>query len=225
MEPSRGLSSAGGAVAGLPYHAPVTELLLLRHGQSTWNAEGRWQGHADAPLSALGEEQAREAVEHLRDAGLTVAVSSDLQRARCTAEIICSGLGLAPPQVEEGLRERDVGPFTGLTRPEIQQRWPEAFHPESGHLVLPPAGETDDHVLARVLPTLVGVADRHVGARVLVVTHGGVVRTLERHLGLRLPATIPNLGGRWFHVVDGQVDGGDVVVTVEPAHTTAPRLL
>ena len=203
----------------------MTDLLLLRHGQSTWNAEGRWQGHADAPLSTLGEEQAAEAVDHLGNAGLTVTASSDLQRARRTAEIIATGLGLPAPRIEEGLRERDVGPFTGLTRDEIRQRWPEAFDPERGHLVRPPDGETDDHLLARVIPALVHLAARFDGARVLVVTHGGVIRTLERHLDLRMPAAIPNLGGRWFRVEGDDVVGGDLVVTVEPEHTTVPRSL
>lgn len=203
----------------------MTDLLLLRHGQSTWNAEGRWQGHADAPLSALGEEQAAEAAAHLGDAGLTATASSDLQRARRTAEIIAGGLGLPAPVVDNGLRERDVGPFTGLTRDEIRRRWPEAFHAEKGHLVSPPDGETDDHVLARVVPALVRLAERFHGQRVLIVTHGGVIRTLERHLDLPMAAATPNLGGRWFAVDGAGITGGELIVTVEPEHTTAPRSL
>lgn len=227
MDPLVGLSSATGpdAVGHGRTIRPVTDVLLLRHGQSTWNAEGRWQGHADAPLSALGEQQAHDAVEHLRAEGLTVVVASDLERARRTAQIIAAGLGLPPPTLEPDLRERDVGVFTGLTRDEITQRWPEAFHPESGHVVLPPEGETDDHVLARVIPALVRLAADHQGERVLVVTHGGVVRTLERRLELRMPAAIPNVGGRWFHVDGDTITGGELVVTADADHATVPRSL
>lgn len=205
----------------------MTDLLLLRHGQSTWNAEGRWQGWADAPLSPLGEEQAAEAAAHLVDAGLTATASSDLSRARRTAEIIAAALDLSHPEVEAGLRERDVGPFTGLTRDDIKSRWPEAFDPATGHLVRPPEGETDEHLLARVLPALTRLGVAFAGQRLLVISHGGVLRSLDRHFDVAAPGLgpIPNLGGRWFRVEGSAVVPGEVVVPVEPGHRTAPQSL
>ncbi|MGI8793570.1 MAG: histidine phosphatase family protein [Acidimicrobiales bacterium] len=203
----------------------MTAFLLLRHGQSTWNAEGRWQGWADAPLSARGESQAVEAADHLRSLGLTGAVCSDLQRAKRTAEIIAEALGLGEPTVEAGLRERDVGPFTGLTKAEIRARWPEAFDPETGHVARPPEGETDDDLLARVLPALVRIETALAGERVLTISHGGVLRALERHCGIGTPAATPNLAGRWYEVVGSDITPGDPVVPIEPSHVTTPRSL
>src|SRR5688572_29468638 len=104
----------------------MASLLLVRHGQSTWNAARRWQGWADPPLSELGEEQAREAVPRLRPLGLVAVFSSDLVRARQTAAILADGLGLPFDEavgVEPGLRERSVGEWSGLVTEEIEERW------------------------------------------------------------------------------------------------------
>src|SRR5687767_12818211 len=102
----------------------MTRVLLVRHGQSTWNAEGRWQGWADPPLSELGATQALTAANHVEH--VDAVVSSDLVRARETAEIIAKALGIAEVEAFRGLRERGAGDWTGLTRPEIEERWPEA---------------------------------------------------------------------------------------------------
>jgi len=201
----------------------MARLLLVRHGESTWNATGRWQGWADSPLSDLGRAQAATAVEQAR--GVESVVSSDLERARETGQIIATALGL-PLRVDAGLRERDVGEFTGLTRPEIEQRWPGVF---DGYPTLaePPGGETTDHFVARVLASLRAIAEATAGGgEVLVVSHGGVVRNLERHLGLT-PEVCPNLGGIRL-VLDGdRMEAGGRVLLVDPddVAVTAPRQL
>src|ERR687894_225034 len=102
----------------------MARLLLVRHGESTWNARGRWQGWADPPLTDLGRAQAEAAGPAA--APVDAVVSSDLQRARATAELMAVALGLDPAavHVEPDVRERDVGDFTGLTRAEIEERWP-----------------------------------------------------------------------------------------------------
>src|ERR687894_1848010 len=97
-------------------------LLLVRHGESRWNARGRWKGWADPPLSDLGRAQAEAAAPAA--APVDAVVSSDLQRARETAELMAAVLEVDDVLVETDLRERDVGDFTGLTRAEIEERWP-----------------------------------------------------------------------------------------------------
>jgi len=169
---------------------PQTRLLLVRHGQSTWNADGRWQGQANPPLTELGERQAFDAATRV---GMVDAVyASDLERAAHTAEIIAGQLG-ADVFVDPRLRERHAGPWEGCTRAEIEAQWPGML--ESGER---PAGYEDDvHVIARALVSLTEIAGIHEGGDVLVVTHGGVVRALERHLDAD-DGLLPNLGGRWI---------------------------
>ena len=201
---------------------PTTKVLLVRHGQSTWNAEGRWQGWADPPLSELGEQQAADALEHLRHAGITRVVASDLQRARRTAEIIAEGLGVGPVEVDPDLRERDVGVFSGRTTEENHRDHPEAF--EGTRILHAPGGESADQVLARVIPALLRIAHRHPDETVLVATHGGVIRNLERHLGATLPDITPNLGGRWIDVCEGgRIDARDPLLPIEPELETRPE--
>lgn len=201
----------------------MTALLVLRHGQSTWNAERRWQGWADAPLSDLGERQARDAADHLAALGLTVATSSDLARARRTAEIIAGTLGLELLPPEPGLRERDVGAWTGLTVGEIEERWPDELAAQrAGRLTRPPDGEDTPSLLRRTTDTLARLAVELADEVPLLVAHGGVIRSLERSLAVEPPASTPNLGGRWF-ISDGSgLQAGDAVAPVDPTLTTAP---
>jgi probable phosphoglycerate mutase len=171
--------------------SPATTLWLARHGQSTWNATGRWQGQADPPLSELGEEQAGVAARWLAaSSAVELVVASDLRRATQTAERIAAELGV-DLELEPRVRERHAGEWTGLTREEIEAGWPGwlADHRR------PPGFEADDALLHRVVPALTELIGGRAGARVLVVTHGGVVRTVERHLGVEAPP-VPNLGAR-----------------------------
>lgn len=195
-------------------------LLLVRHGESTWNALSRWQGQADPPLSPFGERQAEEAAVRLAEiATITAAWASDLVRARRTAELIAGHLGIAPVREEPRLRERDVGSWSGLTRDEIEERWP-------GYLASrrsPPDFEGDDELLARTRAGLAAAVDASDPGEVLVVTHGGVIRTIERSLGA-IPERLPNLGGRWL-VAESPTDLslGERVVLLEPDEVTVPR--
>jgi probable phosphoglycerate mutase len=169
------------------------QLLLVRHAQSEWNALGRWQGQADPPLSDEGRRQVAAAASHISQqswyAGFDLVVSSDLARARETAELLADGLGCGSScVVEAGLREYDAGEWSGLTLPEIEARWPgEVERFTRGVVSSPPGGEDrssfDKRVAdtARRLATLAGTA----GAKsVLVVAHGGVVNSFARTAGL-----------------------------------------
>ena len=156
----------------------MSTILLVRHGETDWNRESRFQGHADPPLNELGREQARALAERLAGEPVAAVYASPLQRARETAEIVGSHLGLAVDTVEE-LREVDVGSWSGLTRAEIAERFPEAF---ARWLDFGPGwedGETYEQMGERVLAALRGLAERHPGALVLVVTHGGPVRAAQ----------------------------------------------
>jgi broad specificity phosphatase PhoE len=192
----------------------MRRLLLLRHGQSTWNVEGRWQGQADPPLSELGEQQARSAARVAAALAPTTVVASDLGRARRTAELLIpTGMSLV---VERALREREAGVWTGLTTDEIDERYP-GFRAERKS---PPGFEDDAALLARAIPALeaiaTGLAD---GTCALVVTHVGVIRTVEGLLGERSPA-IPNLGGRWLDVTSDGFRLGDPELLVDPGDGT-----
>lgn len=171
-------------------HGAGTRLLLVRHGESTWNADGRWQGQADPPLSSLGERQATEAATRVD--GFDAIWSSDLARARQTAEIVASRLEI-DVRLDARLRERDAGEWQGHTRAEIDEQWPGYL--ASGRR--PPGYESDEALLARVLAAIAEIGGAHPRESVLVVVHGGIVRTLERHLGEDLHGLLPNLGGRW----------------------------
>jgi len=165
-------------------------VLLLRHGESTWNAERRWQGQADPPLSDAGIRQARVAAAAL---GAVSAIwSSDLERARHTAELLAGGAGRA--RLDARLRERDVGAWAGLTRDAIDDRYPGWLHEERR----PDGWEHDDALRRRALPALRdAVASSPPGAVVIAVTHGGLIRVVVTGLGG--PSwPIPNLGGIWL---------------------------
>jgi broad specificity phosphatase PhoE len=195
---------------------PVTSLLLVRHGQSEWNAEGRWQGQADPPLSALGERQAVEATNRLD--GVRAVWASDLVRAARTAELVAAELGV-DVVLDTRWRERHAGEWQGHTRDEIEAAWPGYL--EDGRR--PPSWEADADVVARALDGCTTIAAAHPGEVVLVVTHGGVVRTLERHLDDPVDELLPNLGGRWVEVSGGTIRLGGRVVLLDGAIVTRPE--
>jgi probable phosphoglycerate mutase len=212
---------------------PPARLLIIRHGQSTWNAAHRWQGTADPPLSPLGEAQAREAAhalgeralgEHaLGEHGLDQIVTSPLRRAQRTARLIAETLGLGEPQVVADLAERDVGEWTGLTRREIETRWPGALDAPPHD---PPGGETRQGFGERIDRVLDHLLDAHAGLTTAVVAHGGVIRAVEVACGVG-PGPIPNLVAWWVTGHPGAPDPGPRWQLVEPdtrnaAMPTAP---
>jgi 2,3-bisphosphoglycerate-dependent phosphoglycerate mutase len=151
----------------------VTTLLLARHGETEWNREERYQGHADPPLNDTGRAQAEQLAEHLAAEPIDAVYSSDLRRAAETAQIVGERLGL-PVEHEPGLREIDVGSWQGLTKAEIDGR--------------PWDGETYAHHAARVTQALREIAARHPNGRVLIVSHGGSLRRVQATvLGAPLP--------------------------------------
>ena len=158
---------------------PTTRILVARHGETEWNRLGRWQGHADPPLNDTGRAQAEALAAQLGGDGVTAIYSSDLKRASETAHIVGDRLGLAVTE-DPALREIDVGSWSGLTRDEVREQFPDGFARwlagEIGH-----DGETREELGARVIPAVESIARAHQGELVLVVTHGGAIRAIRRH--------------------------------------------
>jgi broad specificity phosphatase PhoE len=179
----------------------TTRLLLARHGETDWNRIERWQGHADPPLNELGRRQAADLAEQLVGDGIAAVYSSDLRRASETAGMVAERLGL--PVVEDaGLREIDVGSWSGLTREEARERFPEGFARwlagEIGH-----DGETREQLTARVVAAVERIAAAHENETVLVVTHGGAIRALRRHADGDPGDPIENCATVDLELVDG----------------------
>jgi probable phosphoglycerate mutase len=164
----------------------MTELVLVRHGLTAWNRETRFQGPIDIPLDPEGHEEAERAAQALAEQALAAPVSavysSDLTRARQTAEPIARRLGL-PVRVDPAMRERHYGAFEGLTPEELQRDWGPAFARWRGReldFALPGGGESLRGFHDRVLAAIEAMAARHPGERVVAVTHGGVLDSIYR---------------------------------------------
>ncbi len=191
----------------------VRRFLLVRHGESEWNAIGRWQGQADPPLSSTGREQAWLAAQRIGTVDAVVA--SSLHRAFDTARIISEAIGVGPVVLEPDLMERHAGEWEGLTRAEIEAQWPGYLDTKQR----PPSYELDEPLLVRVHEGLARIRAEVPGDDILVVTHGGVINALEASFGLDWQR-VPNLGARWF-VWDGrQFRIGDRLHLVDDEHTT-----
>jgi broad specificity phosphatase PhoE len=153
----------------------VTTILLARHGETDWNREGRFQGWADPPLNSTGLAQAVELSVTLLAYDLAAVYSSPLRRALETADVVAASRGLEPQQVD-ALREVDVGSWSGLTRAEIEERFPEQYARWLDYEQGWEDGETYDAMAERVISALLELAAAHDGERVLAVTHGGPMR-------------------------------------------------
>lgn len=170
----------------------VRRVVLWRHGRTTWNAAGRFQGQADPPLDSVGQEQSRQAANYLAVDPPDLILTSDLTRATSTAAALTQ-LIHTPVKVERRLREIDLGNWQGLTRDEVAARHPEQFAQWlAGHPVLDRGGETRAQLDARVLEALrdIDVDD------VLLVTHGGTSRSI-----IEVLLDLPPHAGRWLAVL------------------------
>jgi 2,3-bisphosphoglycerate-dependent phosphoglycerate mutase len=153
----------------------MTTILLARHGETDWNSERRWQGHADQPLNEVGRAQARELARTLADRSIDVVYSSDLARAHETALIVAARLEL-PVEVDAGLREVDVGDWSGRVHTEIEGLDPEGYRRWQAGGKGWNGGESYEEMGERVVAAVLRLAERHPGQTLLVVTHGGSIR-------------------------------------------------
>ena len=159
----------------------MTDIILVRHGETAWNRERRMQGHTDTPLSEIGRAQAAALGLRMKGAPFDALYSSDLTRAWDTAAAVAAHTG-HEIRKDRMLRERTFGIFEGLTYEEMSQRYPEAhakfLSRDPDYAV--PGGESAREFYDRSLNCLSGIACRHPDATVMVVTHGMVLDTLYR---------------------------------------------
>jgi len=153
----------------------LTTILLARHGETDWNREGRFQGWADPPLNATGRAQAVDLSVQLMAEELAAVYSSPLRRAYETAEVVAASRALEPVTVD-ALREVDVGSWSGLSRAEIEQRFPEQYARWLDYGRGWEDGETYEQMVDRVVEALQELAEGRDGERILAVTHGGPMR-------------------------------------------------
>jgi probable phosphoglycerate mutase len=205
----------------------MTRILLVRHGESEWNADGRWQGQADPPLSERGQSQAAAAAASIGT--VDAIVTSDLERAAHTGTLLARMLGVDHVATDPGLRERDAGPLSGLTRAEIWEQLPGllpddpgGFRPgPDGEPAWPEGWEPDDDLWARVEVALSAIARLVPDGEVVAVTHGGVIYAVERRLGEPGRGRLANLDAAWVEVDEHSFKLGPRLSLIDPADTLA----
>jgi len=163
----------------------MTDILLIRHGETAWNRMRRMQGHIDIGLNDEGQRQARSLARALQAERPAAIYASDLQRARDTAQAVAD-IHQLPVHIEVALRERGYGAFEGLMYDEISHHHPEAFalwQSRDPHVRFP-AGERDAETLEefhqRSVDVITRIAQQHPDQRIVIVTHGGLLDCLYR---------------------------------------------
>jgi 2,3-bisphosphoglycerate-dependent phosphoglycerate mutase len=192
-----------------------SELVVVRHGQSTWNVEHRFTGQADPPLSELGRRQAVALADACSSLRLDAVVTSDLTRSYETGAVVAARLGLSTPVRLPELRERWSDALAGLHRDDI-----EATHPgqlaawrQARPVDIPGEHEPFSLFAERVIDGLVRASGQ--GGRVLVVAHAGIFVVLGTLDGFTATSEVANTEGRWLTVSDGVVDVGDSFLLAE----------
>lgn len=167
-----------------------TEVILIRHGETEWNLSGRWQGHADSPLSTRGIQQAEALGQRMLKETLDCFYSSDLERARHTSRLV-GGPSEWNPEFIESFRERDLGVLEGLTTEEMKVKYPQEYQSfrNDGPEYQVPGGESFRQFYERCSGALEEVAVRNPGKKIGVVTHGGFLGAIFRYvLNIQLDA-------------------------------------
>lgn len=201
------IEGEAGAVA---VSGSCTEIIVVRHGETEWNALHKMQGQMDIDLNEVGRQEAIAVAERLsKEPNISAIYTSDLKRALETAEIIASRCGGLKVVTDKDLRERHIGDLQGLTYTESPNVNPKAFEalksPRSD-LEIPGGGESRDQVYKRCTSSLQRIAEKHRGARVVAVTHGAVIEMLYKR-------AIPGgrAGGVWNTSVNiFQLSEGDI---------------
>jgi probable phosphoglycerate mutase len=212
----------------------LTDILLIRHGETLWNQQGRMQGQHDSPLTPLGLQQARQLATRLKGVSFTALYSSDLGRAHQTARCIADVTG-HDIVADRSLRERGFGIFEGFTNAEIEKRYPDHYVPfakRDPHFAMP-EGESASQFRDRCVGGLERIVQRHPDETIVVVSHGLVLDSLYRtatRMALEVPRGFPLLNcsvntfryeaGSWLAVAVGDVThlAGDDVTRFSDAN-------
>lgn len=177
---SSSASSAGGEDAG-----EFTEVVIVRHGETSWNASRIIQGHLDAELNDIGRQQAVAVAHRLSKEAKPVAIySSDLKRAAETAQTIARICNVPNVVFDPALRERHIGDLQGMKLQDAATEKPEAYKAFMSHRrnqQIPGGGESLDQLSERCVSCLYNIVEKHKGERVILVSHGGTIRQLYRH--------------------------------------------
>ncbi len=203
-----------------------TTLYLIRHGETDWNLTGRWQGHTDVPLNAVGWRQAQLLGQRLAREGprFDALYSSDLARASQTAHAVSAALGAAV-RLTSGLREIDLGTWSGHTSAELQALYPDDFaRIAAGEDIPRGGGESIRAMRQRVVTAVERIIAEHPGATIAVVTHGGCIRALLSH-AVSLDGNefqhFPHIGNTSISVVRIGARGWETIVVNDMAHLEA----
>lgn len=159
-----------------------TRLIIIRHGETEWNLEGRIQGHLDSPLTETGRAQAGAIAGRLCEFDVNALYSSDLGRAYSTAQIVSDTTGLGTI-TDKRLRELNLGKFEGLTEEEVGKRFPEEYRylKDADPDYIYPEGESKRQFSLRVISCLEELMGKHLGEQIVVITHGGALSRLIRY--------------------------------------------
>ncbi|XP_038718879.1 phosphoglycerate mutase-like protein 4 isoform X3 [Tripterygium wilfordii] len=185
------------------------EIIVVRHGETKWNADGRIQGHLDVELNEVGKQQAASVADRLsKEPKISAVYSSDLKRALVTAEIIAASCGGLEVIKDPDLRERHLGDLQGLVYREAAKLSPKVYQAFSSHKKdqdIPGGGESLDQLYQRCTSSLQRIARKHKGERVVVATHGGVIRALYKRAcpNGRSVGKVLNASVNIFHLFDG----------------------
>ena len=156
----------------------MTTIFLARHGESDWNVAKRFQGHSDRPLTERGRQQAHALADLVASQEIDAVYTSPLSRARETAEIVAARTRLEPVALPE-LREVDTGSWSGLSRADVEARFPEGFTRWRSGGSGWEDGESYEEMAERVIGALRTIAEDHPDGRVLVISHGGPIRAIH----------------------------------------------
>ncbi len=188
----------------------MTYIMLIRHGETEWNALGLYQGHLNSPLTKEGHQQARALAQRLRGHRIDVIYTSDLGRTQETAAPLAKASGLEP-RIDARLRERNYGIFQGLEKSAVKSRYPAEYaaHHAGDPDYQIPDGESTRQFHERTVTCLEDLADRHQGEHIAIVAHGGGIgMTIKYVLGLDLIAprnfVMPNTG---YNLIVKEADG------------------
>ncbi len=179
-----------------------TEVYLIRHGQTEWNALGIMQGQKDVMLNDVGHRQAQILAKRLANTKFTAIYSSDLKRASDTAATVAALQNLSV-KLDKRLRERCFGIFEGCTKVELIEKHPETYQlfldGKDGAVV--PGGEAEREIQNRTIECLTEIAQHHTGEKILVITHGGIIKRFTKYV-----LGIENTSGRISAIINTAIN-------------------